>query len=65
MAPATAALVPLATHPVLPAGGQSSAISYISKRTGRQYVVMTAGGSSTMNTAKGDYMVAYALPANK
>jgi glucose dehydrogenase len=50
---------------LLPAGGQSSPISYISKRTGRQYVVMTAGGSSTMNTAKGDYLVAYALPARK
>jgi quinoprotein glucose dehydrogenase/quinate dehydrogenase (quinone) len=47
----------------LPAGGQSTPISYVSKRTGRQYVVMTAGGSSTMNTPKGDYMVAFALPA--
>ncbi len=49
----------------LPAGGQSSPISYVSKRTGRQYVVMTAGGSSTMNTRKGDYLVAYALPDKK
>jgi quinoprotein glucose dehydrogenase/quinate dehydrogenase (quinone) len=49
----------------LPAGGQSTPISFVSKRTGRQYVVMTAGGNSTMNTPKGDYMVAFALPVSK
>jgi quinoprotein glucose dehydrogenase/quinate dehydrogenase (quinone) len=46
----------------LPAGGQSSPISYVSRRTGRQYVVITAGGSTLLNTPKGDYLVAYALP---
>jgi quinoprotein glucose dehydrogenase/quinate dehydrogenase (quinone) len=49
----------------LPAGGNSNPISYVSKRTGRQYVVLTAGGNSTMATPKGDYVVAFALPKSK
>jgi quinoprotein glucose dehydrogenase/quinate dehydrogenase (quinone) len=47
---------------VLPAGGQSTPMSYVSNRTGRQYVVLAAGGHSSLGTPRGDYLVAYALP---
>jgi quinoprotein glucose dehydrogenase/quinate dehydrogenase (quinone) len=49
----------------LPAGGQSNPISYVSQRTGRQYVVMVAGGHSSLGTPRGDYVVAYALPTRR
>jgi len=49
----------------LPAGGQANPMSYVSKKTGRQYVVVAAGGHSSLNTPRGDYLVAYALPAGK
>ena len=48
----------------LPAGGQSNPMSYVSARTGRQYVVIAAGGHTAMQTKKGDYVLAYALPEN-
>ena len=46
----------------LPAGGQASPMSYVSSRTGRQYVVIAAGGHYAMRTTPGDHLVAYALP---
>ena len=46
----------------LPAGGQALPMSYVSPRTGRQYVVIAAGGHQFMDTTIGDYVVAYALP---
>jgi len=46
----------------LPAGGQSNPISYVSARSGRQFVVIAAGGHVPMQTKPGDYIVAYALP---
>ena len=46
----------------LPAGGQAAPISYVSGRTGRQYVVIAAGGHQLLGTTLGDYVVAYALP---
>ena len=45
----------------LPAGGQALPMSYVSPRTGRQYVVIAAGGHAFMNTTMGDYVVAYSL----
>jgi quinoprotein glucose dehydrogenase/quinate dehydrogenase (quinone) len=45
----------------LPAGGQSNPISFVSKRSGRQFIVMIAGGNSIMGTTLGDYVLAYAL----
>jgi len=47
----------------LPAGGQAGPISYVSERTGRQYVVIVAGGHQMLGSTLGDYVVAYALPA--
>jgi quinoprotein glucose dehydrogenase len=44
----------------LPAGGQASPMTYAIG--GRQYVVMASGGHFALQTKKGDYVVAYALP---
>ena len=46
----------------LPAGGQATPMSYVSERTGRQYVVIAAGGHAGLQTQEGDYLMAYALP---
>lgn len=45
----------------LPAGGQATPMSYV--RNGKQYVVIAAGGHSTLGSKLGDSIVAYALPA--
>jgi quinoprotein glucose dehydrogenase len=44
----------------LPAGGQASPMTYAVG--GRQYVVMASGGHFALQSKKGDYVVAYALP---
>jgi quinoprotein glucose dehydrogenase len=46
----------------LPASGQATPMTYRSSTSGRQFVVIAAGGSKLLNTAVGDYLVAYALP---
>jgi quinoprotein glucose dehydrogenase len=46
----------------LPAGGQATPMSYVSGRSGRQYVVVMAGGHGSLGTKMGDSLVAYALP---
>jgi quinoprotein glucose dehydrogenase len=46
----------------LPAGGQATPMSYVSDKTGRQYVVIMAGGHGALGTKPGDALVAYALP---
>jgi quinoprotein glucose dehydrogenase len=46
----------------LPAGGQATPMTYLSP-TGRQIVVIAAGGHQGMMTRTGDYIMAYALPA--
>lgn len=45
----------------LPVGSQGGPMSYVSPTTGRQYVVVTAGGAR-QSPKRGDYVVAYALP---
>jgi quinoprotein glucose dehydrogenase len=45
----------------LPAGGQASPMTYRSDRTGRQYVVIAAGGHGSLGTKAGDSIVAYRL----
>jgi quinoprotein glucose dehydrogenase len=44
----------------LPAGGQSTPMTYI--QDGKQYVVIVAGGHGSVGTKPGDYVLAYALP---
>jgi quinoprotein glucose dehydrogenase len=46
----------------LPAGGQSTPMSYAVG--GQQYVVTAAGGHGSFGTKAGDYVIAYALPRN-
>lgn len=45
----------------LPAGGQATPMSYMAN--GRQYVVIAAGGHALYDTTRGDYLMAFALPA--
>ncbi|CAM2929409.1 quinoprotein glucose dehydrogenase [Ectopseudomonas mendocina] len=45
----------------LPAGGQATPISYVSEKTGKQYVVVMAGGHGSFGTRLGDSLVAWAL----
>jgi len=45
----------------LPAGAEATPMTYLSPRSGRQFVAISAGGNSA-TTQKGDYIVAYALP---
>jgi quinoprotein glucose dehydrogenase len=45
----------------LPAGGQSTPMSY-QGRDGRQYLVVSAGGHGSLGTKRGDSVIAYALP---
>jgi quinate dehydrogenase (quinone) len=45
----------------LPVGSGSTPMTYVSPKTGKQYVVVNAGGARRM-PARGDYIVAYALP---
>jgi quinoprotein glucose dehydrogenase len=45
----------------LPAGGQSTPMTYQTS-DGRQFVVIVAGGHGSIGTKAGDYVIAYALP---
>nr|WP_272889364.1 glucose/quinate/shikimate family membrane-bound PQQ-dependent dehydrogenase [Stutzerimonas stutzeri] len=45
----------------LPAGGQATPMTYLS-RSGRQIVVVVAGGHGSLGTKAGDSVIAYALP---
>ena len=46
----------------LPAGGQATPMTYFSAASGRQFVLVAAGGSKTVQSKAGDYIVAYAIP---
>ena len=46
----------------LPAGGQATPMTYYLEDTGKQYVVIAAGGHGRIGTTPGDYVIAYALP---
>jgi quinoprotein glucose dehydrogenase len=46
----------------LPAGGQATPMTYFLEETGKQYVVIAAGGHARSGTTPGDYVIAYALP---
>jgi len=45
----------------LPVGSQGGPMTFVSPKTGKQYVVITAGGARQSND-RGDYVIAYALP---
>ncbi|WP_151708920.1 glucose/quinate/shikimate family membrane-bound PQQ-dependent dehydrogenase [Acinetobacter brisouii] len=48
----------------LPVGSQGTPMTYISPKTGKQYIVISAGGAR-QSPDHGDYVVAYALPDKK
>lgn len=45
----------------LPVGAQATPMTYVSPRSGRQFVVISAGGAR-QSPDRGDYVIAYALP---
>lgn len=45
----------------LPVGAQATPMTYVSPKTGRQFVVIAAGGAR-QSPDRGDYIVAFALP---
>lgn len=45
----------------LPRSGHATPMTYISRRSGRQFVVIAAGGNAAMRSPQGDYVVAFAL----
>ena len=45
----------------LPVGGQATPMTYVSPKSGRQFVVITASGQRG-SANRGDYVIAYALP---
>ena len=49
----------------LPAGGHATPVTYISPESGRQFVVISAGGNLGMGPHVADYLVAFALPKEK
>jgi quinoprotein glucose dehydrogenase len=46
----------------LPSGGQATPMTYRSDTSGRQFVVIAAGGNYALRSKTGDSLVAYALP---
>jgi quinoprotein glucose dehydrogenase len=46
----------------LPAGGQATPMSYYLAETGKQYVVIAAGGHPGLGMKAGDHVIAFALP---
>ena len=49
-------------HGRLPAGGNATPMTYWSKKSGRQFVVIAAGGHGGILSGYSDTLVAYALP---
>ena len=49
-------------HVPLPAGGHATPMTYISKKSGRQFIVIAAGGNAPLSSGAGDYVMAFALP---
>ncbi|MEE4465559.1 membrane-bound PQQ-dependent dehydrogenase, glucose/quinate/shikimate family, partial [Azotobacter chroococcum] len=45
----------------LPAGGQATPITYVSEKSGKQFVVVMAGGHGSFGTRIGDSLVAWTL----
>jgi len=48
----------------LPVGAQATPMTYVSPESGRQFVVVSAGGAR-QSPDRGDYIIAYSLPRQK
>jgi quinoprotein glucose dehydrogenase len=46
----------------MPASGQATPMTYWSDKSGRQFVVIAAGGHPAFATVQSDALIAYALP---
>ena len=46
----------------LPAGAQATPMTYSSPASGRQFIIVVAGGHGSLGTRMGDSIIAYALP---
>jgi quinoprotein glucose dehydrogenase len=46
----------------LPTGGQATPMTYQLEQTGKQYVVIAAGGHGALGTKRSDHVLAFALP---
>ena len=46
----------------LPASGHATPMTFLGKKTGKQFVVIAAGGRNKYNKTFSDSLVAYALP---
>jgi len=46
----------------LPASAQATPMTYRLSETGKQFVVIAAGGHGMLGTKKGDYVIAFTLP---
>ncbi len=46
----------------LPAGAHANPMTYRARPGGRQFVVIAAGGHTSLPTPRGDWLIAYALP---
>ena len=46
----------------LPVGVGGTPMTFVSPKTGKQYVVVSAGGARLVAGSKGDYVMAFALP---
>jgi quinoprotein glucose dehydrogenase len=46
----------------LPASGHATPMTFLGKKTGKQFVVIAAGGGNKYNKTYSDALVAYALP---
>jgi quinoprotein glucose dehydrogenase len=49
----------------LPAGGQATPMTYWSDKSGRQFLLVVAGGHGSSGTKAGDAIIAYALPKDQ
>ncbi|MDO6414036.1 membrane-bound PQQ-dependent dehydrogenase, glucose/quinate/shikimate family [Sphingomonas sp. BIUV-7] len=47
----------------LPVGGETTPMTYVAPRSGRQFVVISAGGNRSTEI-RGDYIIAFALPSS-
>jgi quinate dehydrogenase (quinone) len=45
----------------MPTGSQSGPMTYVSPKTGKQYILLTVDGAR-QSPDRGDYVIAYALP---
>ncbi len=50
---------------LLPTGGIATPVTYLSPESGRQFIVIAAGGHKGLNMTPGDYILGFALPAQK